>query len=245
MSNQVELTAERVDHAVRAILERQQTPSVAALKAELGGGDEGRINSLYQDWLDTHDNSIIPAEPEGVAMPATPTVPQRVLSVLDSLYDAILQELDTQADRVRRERDMAAQGLVEEARTMRAEAEQTVAETDARLAAMTAEIGGLRDDIAALEAAKQGLEAEVHRSREAVSASRGDADRASADRDRLAAELAELARRHEDAMVARDAALREAATLRGERDAYRRIVERDRIASGGRGHRPKPRRTPG
>ena len=259
MSNQVELTAERVDHAVRAILDRKETPSVTAIRGELGGGDEAQINNLYQDWLDTHDNSVVPAEPEGVAMPATPEVPQRVVSVLDSLYDVVLQELEAQADRVRRERDMATQSLVDEARTMRAEAEQTVAETDARLASMTADMAGLREELAGLATAKERLEAEVCTSKDTASAAREEADRLTNDRDRLKAEcdgltndrerlradLAASAQRLDDAIAAREAALREAAALRGERDAYRRIVERDRIARGGRSPRPKPRRTPG
>lgn len=256
MSNEVELTAERVDHAVRAILDRRQTPSVAALRAELGGGDEGRINSLYQDWLDTHDNSVVPAEPEGVAMPAPPTVPQRVVAVLDTLYDAILQELDSQADRVRRERDIAAQNLVDEARAMRAEAERTVAETDARLATMAADMAGLREEIAALTSAKLGLETELRAARDMIAAARSDTDRLTAERDqlktecdrmaaergRLAEEQSASAQRLETATAAREAALQDVAALRAERDTYRRLVERDRIAHGGRSPRPVKRR---
>ena len=259
MSNQVELTAERVDHAVRAILDRKETPSVTAIQGELGGGDEAQINNLYQDWLDTHDNSVVPAEPEEMAMPATPEVPQRVVSVLDSLYDAVLQELEAQADRVRRERDTTTQRLVDEARTMRAEAEQTVAETDARLAAMLVDLTGLREEVATLAAANERLEAEVRTSKDSASAAREEVDRLTGDRDRLKIEndrltsdrerlLADLAastQRLDDAVAAREAALREAAALRGERDAYRRIVERDRIARGGRSPQPRPRRTPG
>lgn len=211
MQKTPKVTHEQVQHVMNVISTRGQKPTIASVRAELGGGSPNTI----LNFMDDIRGKVSTDTPPDVVLPDFFVVAMKRL-----LRDARAEAEETALAEVERIRtDMAA--LQDSAR----QAEVEFSDLAAELGQSQAEIAALRIELAEAKTAHGIALADAQKSQEQVEKYRSEAEQA-----RLAVAKAEMAR--DIAQAERDKAHEQAEKNRCEAEQSRLAVVRAEMARG-------------
>ncbi len=160
---------EAVHAAIEALLSRGETPTLMAIRQEVGGGTLGLIYKHLEEWQASRragpeaeeGAAPDPAPDQGEAMPTVSAVSSGVVNAIDGLLEAIAEDLrraETAALAVYADERRC---LLEETEATRAEADRVMREADERVASLRDELAGVADENHTLTVEVQTLRAQV------------------------------------------------------------------------------------